>query len=252
MTPWDKFASAMRKGPVQVGLLLGGLSLLTSGLAQAAAPGSGATFDESSVNYDPGPTERRGGFTMGLSNSIGFGSYRGYPLEVAALNDPNGREMTGPAMATQLSLWLGATMRDFLTFGVGASMMSAQGRQIGGQFAFLVHLEAYPFFYKGGGYRDFGLSFDGGLGAGVILDREDGKPGDEVANGGSLSTLGLGAFWEPVRFWHFSLGPTVNYVYAFSQTMEAHQGTLGIRFVFYGSQPKKKATTAARPSLIHF
>lgn len=211
--------------------------------AHAAAPGSGATFDESNVNYDPGPAQRRGGFMIGISQHMGYGVYRGYPLEVSALNDPDELQTTGPAFASQINVWLGAALRDFFAFGVGVTTMGAQGKQIGGTFGFLIHLEAYPLFYKGGFYQDFGLTFDGGLAASVILEREDGKAGDTVAEGGSMSTLGFGAFWEPLRFWHFSAGPAVNYVYGFSQTMRAHQGTLGFRFVFYGKQPKRTKST---------
>jgi hypothetical protein len=157
------------------------------------------------------------------------------------LNDPDRKETTGPGFASQLSLWLGASIRDFLTFGVGASLLSANGDQLGGGLAMLLRIEGYPLFYKGGLYRDLGLSFEGGVSVGAIVEREDGKPGDPVANGGSMSTLGLGVFWEPLRFWHFSAGPSCNYLYAFSQTMQVHQGTLGFRFVFYGTQPKKRS-----------
>lgn len=217
-------------------------TFLSCEMALAAAPGSGATFDDSHVNYDPGPTERRGGFAMGISQSLGFGVYSGYPLEVAALNDPDGKQTTGPALATQFNLWLGVALRDFITVGLGAAMMSTQGENIGGDFALIVHLEAYPFFYKGGFFRDFGITLEGGLGVGTILERKDnGGPGDPIAEGGSMSTVGIGALWEPLRFWHFSAGPVVNYVHGFSQTMNVNQGTVGFRFVFYGTQPKKKS-----------
>lgn len=212
---------------------------------RAAAPGSGATFDEAKVNYDPGPTLRRGGFYMGFQQALGVGSYTGYPLEVAALNDPSQKQTTGPGLATQFSLWLGASVRDYFSFGLGASLLSANGAQVGGGLAMLVRLEAYPLFYQGRFFQDLGLSFEGGLSMGAILEREDGKPGDVVADGGAMSTLGAGVFWEPLRFWHFSAGPSCNYLYAFSQTMHVHQGTLGFRFVFYGTQPKKKRPAAS-------
>ena len=220
--------------------------------AFSAAPGSGATFDESNVNYDPGPVERRGGFTIGLTQALGYGVYQGYPLEVAALDDPDEKQTTGPALATQFQVWMGATMRDFLTFGVGFSAMSTQGRQIGANAALLIHLEAYPLYFKGGTFRDLGLSFDGGLGLGVILERDKGKAGDTVAEGGALSTMGLGAFWAPLRFWHFSVGPTLNYVYGFSQTMHAHQGTLGVRFVFFAKQPKESKGAGSETALVNW
>lgn len=210
----------------------------------AAAPGSGATFDEAKVNYDPGPTLRRGGFYMGFQQALGVGSYTGYPLEVAALNDPSQKQTTGPGLATQFSLWLGASVRDYFSFGIGASLLSANGEQVGGGLALLVRLEGYPLFYQGRFFQDLGVSFEGGLSMGAILEREDGKPGDVVADGGAMSTLGAGVFWEPLRFWHFSAGPSCNYLYAFSQTMHVHQGTLGFRFVFYGTQPKKRRSTA--------
>lgn len=231
--------AGLRRGQV---LALLFATLLSGEVVLAAAPGSGATFDDSHVNYDPGPTERRGGFAMGVSQSFGFGVYSGYPLEVAALNDPNAKQTTGPALASQFNLWLGAALRDFLTVGVGVAIMSTQGANVGGDFALILHLEAYPFFYMGRFLRDFGLTFEGGLGVGGIVERKDVvSTGEPLADGGAMSTVGVGALWEPLRFWHFSAGPVVNYVHGFSQTMNVNQGTLGFRFVFYGTQPKKKS-----------
>src|SRR6188768_99055 len=91
-------------------------SLFLASPLWAAAPGSGATFDEAAVNYDPGPPQRRGGFYMGFQQALGVGAYTGYPLEVAALNDPDQKQTTGPGLASQFSLWLGASVRDYFSF----------------------------------------------------------------------------------------------------------------------------------------
>lgn len=238
MTGWRSRSSCL--------VLLLSISLVATSVvdvARAAAPGSGTSYDDAASNYDPGPTLRRGGFFMGVEQAMGIGAYSGYPLDVAALNDPDAKQTTGPGFATQFDLWLGAAVRDFLSFGLGASLLSANGDQIGGGLAMLFRLEGYPLFYKGGLYRDLGLSFEGGVSVGAIVEREDGKAGDQVANGGAMSTIGAGVFWEPLRFWHFSAGPSCNYLYAYSQTMQVQQGTLGFRFVFYGNQPKKRSST---------
>jgi hypothetical protein len=209
--------------------------------AHATAPGGQVTYDVESVSYQPPPTERRGGFAMGVSGSYGLGVYRGYPLSVDALNDPNGRQSTGASLATNTSLWLGGTPRDWLSAGLGLALLSANFNEARGVAAALVvHVEAFPLYSLGGTLENLGLGFDGGIGVATLFDPEDKEFEDPLAESGSLSTLGFSAFWEPIRFWQVSMGPTVSYIHGFSQTMNVNQFTIGWRSALYGVQPKKK------------
>lgn len=217
------------------------VTMLISLSAQATAPGGQVTYDAESASYQPPPTERRGGFALGLSGSYGLGVYRGYPLSVDALNDPNGRVSTGPSLATNTTLWLGGAPRDWLSLGLGLGLLSANLNQArGAAAALIVHVEAFPLYSLGGTFRDLGLGFDGGLGVTTLFDPEDTEFEDPLAESGSLSTLGFSAFWEPLRFWNVSMGPTLSYVHGFSQTMNVNQFTIGWRSAIYGVQPKKK------------
>jgi hypothetical protein len=206
----------------------------------ATAPGGQVSFDADSVSYQPPPTERRGGFAMAATLGYGIGVYRGYELSVDALNDPNGQKTTGPAVASQIALWFGGSPRDWLTAGLGLSLLSAQNESTASGMAFMAHVEFFPLYYLGGTFHDLGLGFDGGLGVATMFDKADKDFETPIAESGSLSTLGFSAFWEPWRAWHFSFGPTANYVYGFSQTMNVNQFTIGFRGALYGVQPKKK------------
>jgi hypothetical protein len=214
--------------------------VLLPGRALGAAPGAGAEFDNSSANYEPPPTVRRGGFAMAINQGFGVGEYRGYPLTFEALSDPDGERTTGPAFATNFNLWLGVGLRDWLTVGLGLSALGAYGQNNASNLGILFHAEAFPLFAWGGFYQDLGLAFDGGIGASLMAASDDTKFEDPIAEGGAMSTLSFSAFWEPLRFWHFSAGPQFSYVYAFSQTMQVNQATLGFRMSLYGVQPAKK------------
>lgn len=207
--------------------------------AAAEAPPLAPTFDSTSIQYRPPETERRGGFVTALTIGYGLGEYHGYPLEVAALNDPSQKQSTGASLASNLSLWIGAAPRDWITFGFGLSFLGAALNQnFGTASAFLFHVEGFPLYSLGGIYRDLGLGFDGGAGASLLFDKDDKKLENPLAESGSLSTLGFNVFWEPIAFWKISMGPSLNYTHAFSQTMKVNQVTLGFRTVLYTSQPK--------------
>lgn len=209
-------------------------------IASAAPPGGQVSLDADSVNYKPPPTERRGGFAMAVSTGFGAGTYSGYELSVDALNDPDGQQTTGTAMASFTSLWVGGSPRDWLTLGLGFLSMSAQSPEVlGGGGALVAHIEGYPLFALGGVYQDLGLGFSGGLGVVNLVDADERDFEDPLATSGSLSTVSLEAFWEPWRLWHFSFGPALNYTHGFSQTMNLHQATLTFRASLYGVQPKK-------------
>jgi hypothetical protein len=137
-------------------------------------------------------------------------------------------------------LWLGGSPRDWLTTGLGFSLLSTRGQAMGTGVGILAHVEFFPLYSLGGTFHDLGVGFDGGLGISLLFENDDKKLEDPIAESGSLSTLGFSLFWEPIRVWHLSMGPTATYIYGFSQTMNINQFTLGFRGALYGVQPKKK------------
>lgn len=214
------------------------------GSAWASAPGD---FDNDSnyVSYDPGPTLRRGGFALGLETGVGVAHYAGYPNEVSKLDDPTFRQSTGAGLGTELGLWLGGALRDWLTVGLGASLASVQGNgTVGSGFGLLFNVEAFPLFNRGKALRDLGLGFSGGVAFGVLFDENDTTFTDPVANGGVMSRLSGTVFYEAFRFWHFSSGPRISYTHAFSQSLSIHQVVGGWRMAFYGVQPKNSERTS--------
>lgn len=209
----------------------------SSGTAVAAAPGDLGN-DGNYVTYDPGPTLRRGGFTMGLESGTGVSSFSGFPNEVAKLNDPRFERNTGVGLGTDLSLWLGGALRDWVTVGLGATLATARGNgALGSGIGFLVHVEAFPLFYEHRHLRHLGIGFSGGVGFAQMFDEDTPDPLDPIADGGAMSVLSWSVFYEPWRFWHFSAGPTVSYTHSFSQSLTIHQALAGFRLVFYGVQP---------------
>jgi hypothetical protein len=230
---------ARRPLALHLGLAAPVAALFLSTPALATAPGGN---DSSFVSYQPPPAVRRDGFAMGLSVGVGLLAADGYPNTVQALSDPTAEVRTGLVPGASLSLWLGGALRDWLTFGIGFRSSSGfSPDRLTSLPALLLHVEGFPLFFKGGHFKDLGLALDGGLGSGTIFGVIDQKALDPLASGGAMSFLGLTAFYEPLRFWHFSAGPGIGYMHAFSQSLTSHQVLLSFRLTFYGNQPKPAA-----------
>lgn len=201
-------------------------------LALIAMPGLAQAAED--ARWDGGftgkPAERRSDVTIGAElGAIGAGSV-GYPNEIAKIDNADYRASTGVAFGRRTSLWVGGALRDWFTFAIGIDATQYKGNgydaAAGG---FIFRVEAYPAFYEGGVWRDLALSADFGLG-GMTL-KQDGTDG---ADGGTMSLVGLGAFWET---WHpgsFAIGPSLEYQYLFSPSMKAQSVMAGFRFAFYG------------------
>jgi hypothetical protein len=190
-------------------------------------------FDSGGVSYEPPPPERRSGFAFGLGYGAGYGSSLGYPNKLGQIDNPDYEQNVG-GLAFASSIWLGGALRDWFTFGLGLSSRAVQEGDLQAQNgAFVVHLEGFPLWSLGGAFRDLGVFGEAGAGSAVIVD-----PAKKVvANGGSMSVLGIGAFYEPWQLWHFSFGPGLTYHYEYSQSLASHVVSLGVRTVFYGGQP---------------
>lgn len=228
--------------PVAVAALLVARS---AGAAPPADPPAAPTADTPAAEPIPAPAAapipewetarptRRYGFTLGTSYGIGAGDASGYPNDLAKIDDPAWRSHTG-GFATGGSLWLGGAITDWFTFGLGTEFASAQGSQAktsGGAFMFRV--QAFPLFERGGIWRDLGVFADFGTGGGTIQL----KSGQELANGGAMSMITGGAFWEAIHWFgsrHVVSGPELWWQYQWSNSLEERTGILAFRTQFYG------------------
>jgi hypothetical protein len=198
--------------------------------ATSTAPREAKDDTEKSA-MTPVPKTRRSGFTAGVYGAMSFGTVSGYPNDLGKIDDPLYRSATSGVGAGGM-LYIGGTLTDWFTFGFGLAQSSfGSGRIVTKGSAFLFHIEAFPLFSIGGGYRDLGLFTDFGTGTATIVRRDDKM---EFSSSGSLSMAGLGAFWEPWRAGHFVAGPFACFQYQESDSMVRTFGEVGLRGAFYG------------------
>jgi hypothetical protein len=199
--------------------LLLGLLYSTTAFAQTSEEWDG---DYGSI------AKRRSGFAMGADFGLGLGGVDGYPNDAVKLNDSRYRADTGFAAGTIGRAWLGGTIRDWFSFGLGLETLRMQGNGLiasGG--GFILRPEVYPLWSLGGAYRDLGAYADFGLG--WMKTRRD---AEIVADGGSLGLFGVGLFHETLRWHHLGVGPTLGCALYFSQTLTATVAQVGLRIAF--------------------
>ena len=175
---------------------------------------------------------RRSGFVASLGLGLSLGEASGYPNEIAKLGDPAYKRNTALAFGGFNRLWLGGALTDYLVVGLGLVAQRIKHDQTSAQGSgFVFHVQGYPLFYRGGAFQDLSLFGDFGAGGMTITgnNRED-------ADGGLMSVLGFGAGYEPVRFWKFTFGPTVEYWHWWSQTMTMNSVAVEARLTFVGGQ----------------
>jgi hypothetical protein len=173
---------------------------------------------------------RRSGFVAGLSLGLSLGNADGYPNKLAKLDNPDYERNTKFAIGGTNRLWIGGALTDWFVFGLGFTGVTLQHEHAkAAGSAFIFHVQGYPLFYRGGPFRD--LSLFGDFGAGGMKISGGSR---EQANGGLMSVIGVGAGYEPVRFWHFTFGPAVEYLRMWSQSMNVHTGLVEARLTFVG------------------
>jgi hypothetical protein len=174
--------------------------------------------------------QRRADFTFGLTAGFGIGQAAGFPNEADKIDVEGFRQSTGFGSGGVGALWFGGALADWLNFGVGYAQptLTGNGLTARGQ-GFVVRTEVFPLYRLGGTFRDLGAQGSFGLGISQLRD----KNGVEKAMGGNMSFIALGAFHESVRFGGFRLGPTLDYSYLYSVTMDQHVVSLGARLAFY-------------------
>jgi hypothetical protein len=203
--------------------------------SQAKAQGTGAAagrrYGSDDWDGDYGQkAERRSDFTVGAAGGLLLGNARGYPNEADRIDRPEFEQNTGFGYGSQLGGWIGVAFNDYLSFGLGGIRIQASGNDLtasGG--AFLTRVEGFPLFALGGAWRDMGATASFGLG---FLDIDQGQT--TVAEGGSMSILALGVFHETLRLGHFTVGPSIEYSYGYSQTLKLHSALVALRTAFYG------------------
>ena len=204
--------------------------LLTCTAIWLATSTAGAAEETWEDPTRPTPAVRRSGFTAGLSGGVSVGRASGYPNEAEKIDRREFLADTKFGLSNGGTLWIGGALTDWFTVGIGMLGTGARGNGLiasGGAFVF--HLETFPFFYWGKAGQNFGFLANFGAGSVVILRKKD-----EQANGGNMSCVGFGAFYEPLRFWHFSAGPSLETTYMFSPSVRALTMTAAMRLVFYG------------------
>ena len=178
------------------------------------------------------PAQRRSGFVFGLAGGLSLGQAAGNPTAQAERYDPAHRASTGFALGYRATPYIGGALTDWFTFGLGGSYgQMASGSEKSSVGLFLFRIETFPLFYRGGVYRDLGVSVEFGAGATSIKRKSDGS---ELANSGVASTIGVGAFWETWRVGHFSLGPCLAWQHNWSDWYARNDVTLGLKGNFYG------------------
>ncbi len=210
--------------------LLAGVLGLALVFESGAARADDTTADSNywSGNYGQHNT-RRSDFTAGVTVGMLAGYAAGYPNKIGKLDNPEYRASTSGIGAGTV-IWVGGAMKDWLTLGVGAGFSRMQGGDMlasGGGALFRV--EAYPLFYRGGFWRDLGFVGNFGI-AGMSLTQN----GESQADGGSMSLVGGGAFWEGLRAGHFAFGPALEYQRLFSQSLHMDSVLLSFRAAVYG------------------
>jgi hypothetical protein len=175
------------------------------------------------------PSERRDGLWFGISGGIALASASGYRNDVAEIGLPEFHASTGLGVSGGGGLWLGGSLADWLSVGVGIQSLGFEGNGLQASgFGLDIRMETFPLFYQGGPFRDLGLTLLAGTGA-ITVERA----GAKVAEGEATSLVGIGAFFEPWRFWQFATGPDISYQHQFSRSLSAHQIVVGWRLAFY-------------------
>lgn len=229
---------------------LGALTLLSASpsLAQEAGleapvdetlepePGAEVTAerggDESPKAWETEEAERRSGFHMGLTLGTGLGSAAGFPNDAKLIGKESAYTETGVGVGSDMRLWLGGALTDWLNFGAGLDLngFSSDGL-VSGQGVLVLHAEAFPLYGLGGQWRDVGAMLEGGTGSALTTPEDD--PDTKIIDGGAISHISGGVFWEGIRFWRMAMGPFVEMKYSWSQSVRRPFGVLGWRTALY-------------------
>jgi hypothetical protein len=202
-------------------------------VASGSAASPAFALDTWDGDFDAPPAKVRSDFMAGLSGGLLLGSASGFPNEAGKVGDPDFEAGTGFGLGTGGTLWIGGALHDAFTVGIGQTGGAISGNSVQGQGgAFVLRLEGYPLFGAGGVWENIGLSASFGAGAFQLKDAED--EDEDLADGGLMSFVGGGVLWEALRFGPVAMGPSLEYLYLYSESLEGHTAGLFWRTVFYG------------------
>jgi hypothetical protein len=189
-----------------------------------------ADVDDYESSYQPPKAQTRSDFTLGLELGVVVGGGSGYPNEPDKIDNSAFEQSSGVGVGNGGAFWLGGALRDWYVFGLGLAMRNTRTGELDSvTTSFIVHNEFYPLFAKGGVWRDLGLIAEFGAGGGFIA-----RGKEHVADGGALSTVGLGVVYEPWQFGSFRAGPVLEYTHQFSQSIAVDLVLAGMKISFYG------------------
>ena len=173
---------------------------------------------------------RRGGFVLGLSLGFRYTTISAIPVEVEK-RGTLGADVSAFTF-TPGAIFLGGAITDWFAFEIGMAPNSVEkgnAKISGGDF--LLRVETWPMFWKGGIWRDIGVGGEFGTGGASITKK---GTSDKLADSGSLSTIAFNVFYDGLKFWRINSGPMIGFDYRTSATYDQYSVFIGFRSAFYG------------------
>ncbi len=192
---------------------------------------SNADTGDFETHYEPDDSEKRSGLLVVLETGTAMGSISGYPNHYAKMDVDEYYVASPVGFGSNVGGWVGAIPRDWFSFGIGFTATSYT-TNAGDAAGFMVGIrgEVYPLYSQGGFYKDWGLLVESGAGR-VTLESEGET--DPIVDGGSMSSVSTGTFFEAVEFWQMNVGPQLRYTYQFGNPATAHTTTLSLRIGYH-------------------
>lgn len=199
--------------------------VLTAGAARAQV-----TEAEWQATWSPASrATRRLDLTLGVGAGLDVGRAKGYPNDIEKIDDSDYLADTRNTLGGGGSAWIGVAFTDWLSFALGATTINLASSELSARgTGFFCRVETFPFFPLGGVGQDIGLAGNFGLGL-LTID----KSGDEKANGGTLSMVSGGAFYEAWHWGPLAVGPMVEYTYLWSLSAQLGSTLYGARIALY-------------------
>lgn len=202
------------------------------GVLMAALTFSGAAAGAQEEAWDGAYGQRakeRADFTLGATVGAGLGGAVGAPNEVGKIGNERYESSTGLALGSSNELWLGGALTDWLVLGVGFMGLRLGGSEVAASgYGFMFRVETFPFLSASPALKRLG--FFGSFGAGGMTLE---KRGSQVADGGALSVIEVGALHETFAFGGFRFGPAIQGTFVTSDPVTSQSAFLLLRAAFY-------------------
>jgi hypothetical protein len=204
-------------------------SVLVCGLTAGVARAQVNPAEWEAISAPTGKATRRLDLTLGVGAGLDVGRARGYPNDLEKIDNPDYVADTRNTLGGGGSAWIGVAFTDWLTFALGATSINLASSELSGKGAgFFCRAETFPFFPLGGVGEDIGLAGNFGLGL-LTID----KNGEKRADGGTLSMISGGAFYEAWHWGPLAVGPMVEYTHLWSLSAKLSSTLYGARIALY-------------------